>query len=356
MTKLPERNILDGSKLPKTTTGEMKGALGKLRDYLFELFGDDSSDKEAARLALGIDLAELIRRIEAKADQNAVQDKVDKTELEARIQTLEEKILERGVPVGSIDYFAMATPPAGYLKADGAAVSRETYPDLFAVIGTTFGEGDGVTTFHLPNLIGRFAEGSNTPGTMKEAGLPNITGGLAHLQTDWGDSSLNGWGAFRSSEIGQWGSLTTQGVYGYATALFNAADSSPVYGASSTVQPPALTLLPCVKAFEAVIRSGLVSVRSLTQDVSGKLDSVTDGKNVACVIDSCKDQGGNGWRKWSDGWIEQGGITAGSGTYHTVPVSFHLPFTTVVCNVIGTLIATESSWYVETSTPRRWPR
>ncbi len=43
MTKLPERNILDGSKLPKTTTGEMKGALGKLRDYLFELFGDDSS-------------------------------------------------------------------------------------------------------------------------------------------------------------------------------------------------------------------------------------------------------------------------------------------------------------------------
>lgn len=43
-----------------------------------------------------------------------------------------------------------------------------------------------------------------------------------------------------------------------------------------------------------------------------------------------------------------GGITAGSGTYHTVPVSFHLPFTTVVCNVTGTLIATESSWYADT--------
>ena len=229
----------------------MKGALGKIRDYFFELFGDDSADKEAARLALGIDVDGLNGRLSGKAAR---------TELDE----LREEVGKRGVPIGSIDYFAMATPPAGYLKADVTAVSREVYPDLFDVIGTTFGEGDGLTTFHLPNLIGRFTEGSNTPGTMKEAGLPNITGGLAHLQTDWGDSSLNGWGAFRSSEIGQWGSLTTQGVYGYATALFNAADSSPVYGASGTVQPPALTLLPCVKAFDAVTRSGLLAVRSLT--------------------------------------------------------------------------------------------
>lgn len=48
-----------------------------------------------------------------------------------------------GVPVGTIEYFAMPTPPAGYLKADGAAVGRTTYPELFATIGTTFGEGDG---------------------------------------------------------------------------------------------------------------------------------------------------------------------------------------------------------------------
>ncbi|WAW06537.1 hypothetical protein NB639_03750 [Oxalobacter formigenes] len=53
MTKLPEKNVLDGNKEPRTTTGEMKNALGKLRDYLNELLGEDSSDKEAARQALG---------------------------------------------------------------------------------------------------------------------------------------------------------------------------------------------------------------------------------------------------------------------------------------------------------------
>lgn len=68
------------------------------------------------------------------------------------------------VPIGTVAYFAMTTPPAGYLKADGAEVGRETYPELFSAIGTTFGEGDGSTTFNLPDLIDRFAQGGNTPG------------------------------------------------------------------------------------------------------------------------------------------------------------------------------------------------
>ena len=83
-----------------------------------------------------------------------------------------------GVPVGTIEYFAMPTPPAGYLKADGAAVGRQTYPELFETIGTTFGEGDGETTFNLPDLMDRFAQGSVTVGQKFEAGLPNITGDM----------------------------------------------------------------------------------------------------------------------------------------------------------------------------------
>ena len=68
-------------------------------------------------------------------------------------------IVASGVPVGTVEYFAAATPPAGYLKADGSAVGRETYPDLFSAIGPTFGEGDGETTFHLPDLRGEFVRG-----------------------------------------------------------------------------------------------------------------------------------------------------------------------------------------------------
>lgn len=64
-----------------------------------------------------------------------------------------------GVSSGSIIYFARNTAPTGYLKANGAAVSRTTYAALFAAIGTTFGAGDGSTTFLLPDLRGEFIRG-----------------------------------------------------------------------------------------------------------------------------------------------------------------------------------------------------
>lgn len=63
------------------------------------------------------------------------------------------------VPAGEIAYFARNTAPSGYIKANGAAVSRTTYAALFAAIGTTFGAGDGSTTFTLPDLRGEFVRG-----------------------------------------------------------------------------------------------------------------------------------------------------------------------------------------------------
>lgn len=60
---------------------------------------------------------------------------------------------------GMVCYFAQATPPAGYLKRNGAAVSRATYARLFAKIGTTYGAGDGSTTFNLPDGRGVFDRG-----------------------------------------------------------------------------------------------------------------------------------------------------------------------------------------------------
>lgn len=60
------------------------------------------------------------------------------------------------VSAGTIITFASATAPTGYLKANGALLSRTTYSALFAAIGTTFGIGDGSTTFALPDLRGYF--------------------------------------------------------------------------------------------------------------------------------------------------------------------------------------------------------
>ena len=62
-------------------------------------------------------------------------------------------------PVGSVYTFAGATVPTGWLKCNGALLSRTTYAALFAVIGTTYGAGDGSTTFALPDLRGEFVRG-----------------------------------------------------------------------------------------------------------------------------------------------------------------------------------------------------
>ncbi|WP_202872695.1 tail fiber protein [Rodentibacter pneumotropicus] len=65
-------------------------------------------------------------------------------------------LLEDASPAGLVAYFASTSAPTGWLKANGAAVSRTTYAALFAAIGTTFGAGDGRTTFNLPDLRGEF--------------------------------------------------------------------------------------------------------------------------------------------------------------------------------------------------------
>jgi microcystin-dependent protein len=59
-------------------------------------------------------------------------------------------------PPSTVAFVARNTAPAGWLKANGAAISRTTYADLFAAIGTSFGAGDGTTTFNVPDLRGEF--------------------------------------------------------------------------------------------------------------------------------------------------------------------------------------------------------
>jgi len=66
------------------------------------------------------------------------------------------------LPAGAIMPFAMNSAPAGWLAADGTAVSRSTYAALFAAISTTYGAGDGSTTFALPDLRGIFVRGSGS--------------------------------------------------------------------------------------------------------------------------------------------------------------------------------------------------
>ena len=88
-----------------------------------------------------------------------------------------------GSPTGAIIGFGSATPPAGWLACNGANVSRTTYSALFAVISTTFGVGDGSTTFTLPTSARRTLVGSGGTGTATLGNAIGNSGGEeAHAQ------------------------------------------------------------------------------------------------------------------------------------------------------------------------------
>lgn len=147
-------------------------------------------------------------------------------------------------PIGVIQAFSGQTAPYGYLLCNGASYKVADYPDLYAVIGNTYG-GDS-TNFNVPNLVDKFIEGSTASGTEKEAGLPNITGTFYHDPNV--TSTLSG--AFFSYKRGNSRNLQNDAANaGSGYVNFDASKSNPIYGNSDTVQPPALTMVYIIKAF-----------------------------------------------------------------------------------------------------------
>ena len=81
-----------------------------------------------------------------------------------------------GIPTATIVPWSTASVPTGFLECDGTAVSRSTYSDLFGVISTTYGTGDGSSTFNLPNLSDKVAVGkSNNKALASTAGANTVT-------------------------------------------------------------------------------------------------------------------------------------------------------------------------------------
>ena len=142
----------------------------------------------------------------------------------------------------------IANKPSWSLLCDGSEVLRTQFAGLFDAIGTTWGEGDGSTTFNLPDLDERFIEGTvdtSKVGEYVEAGLPDITG--SHFQKGWKSSVPVTSGAL-TGEIGtEWvGGQTSAGGKAYGVSL-KASLSSNLFGRSATVQPRAGSFLMCVK-------------------------------------------------------------------------------------------------------------
>ena len=97
-------------------------------------------------------------------------------------------VMQPPIPAGVIHQYAGASAPAGYLLCDGSAVSRTTYADLFAALGTTYGAGNGSTTFTLPDMRGRMPMGAGTGAGLNASGTgaPTGTAQTARTRGDWG--------------------------------------------------------------------------------------------------------------------------------------------------------------------------
>jgi microcystin-dependent protein len=157
-----------------------------------------------------------------------------------------------GVPAGSFAYFAMSSAPAGWVKANGAALSRSTYSSLFSAIGTTWGGGDGSTTFNVPDLRGQFIRGWDDGrgadsgrgfATSQGDAIRNITGGVY---------TAHSLGLFASGNYGavyKWpnavGSAGASSAYYYYPGFY--FDASRVVPTASDNRPKNRALLACIK-------------------------------------------------------------------------------------------------------------
>ena len=153
----------------------------------------------------------------------------------------------QGVPPGFILPFAGTSIPEGWLICNGAAVSRTEYAALFSAIGTKWGEGDGSTTFNLPDLDERFIEGTvdtSKVGEYVEAGLPDIVGsGPVGWLTDaaYGMSGA----FFCKQDAGE--SIAPSAANREYREGFDASRCSSVYGSAETVLPSSVRILACIK-------------------------------------------------------------------------------------------------------------
>jgi microcystin-dependent protein len=167
------------------------------------------------------------------------------------------------VPAGAVMPFAMNLAPAGWLAADGTAVSRSTYAALFAAIGTTHGAGDGSTTFALPDLRGIFVRGrgsqtisgtsySGTFATKQGAAMLNHT----HSGTTSSNGNHNHTSNFKvlargsggdNALVGALGDDITRNTSSNGAHTHTLTTGNPSAGGGAETRPANIALLYCIK-------------------------------------------------------------------------------------------------------------
>jgi len=163
------------------------------------------------------------------------------------LSNLSESAGQKLIPVGALMMGPVPTME-GFLLCNGQAVSRTRYSALYALLGTSFGSGDGSTTFNVPDYRGCFLRGlgGNSAADMytkQPQGLPNITGKIRKenrfIYSDKDNSATTSSGALQAAdyETGSQGCKEYGSGAGQRSFVLNAALSNSIYGAANEVRP-----------------------------------------------------------------------------------------------------------------------
>lgn len=258
------------------------------------------------------------------------------------------------LPMGHLFAWPYQTPPDGAIQCNGATYDRSLYKDFFAYATSKgwvktesewqniarsnggfcpyYSQGNGSTTFRTPKFAPfmQVAIASGDVGKYHVAGLPNITG-RSDLGGIYTHVSFDG-AILTEKNVGNATGATHVGAGGdqRVKITFNASNSNSIYGRSSTVQPESLNWMICVVVAGQATNIGSVDVGNVMSAVAQVQASVSavEAKpilNAKAYITETWSNDTSWYRKYSDGWIEQGGeYTKERDTNITVtfPVAF----------------------------------
>ena len=225
------------------------------------------------------------------------------------------------IPTGGVPYCGQEVNRSTYsalweyANAKGLVKSESEWQSLYNTQGGNvafYSSGNGSSTFRMPRLVGyvRGASGQSEAGGYIKEGLPNIVGGITTVKSV---KNAEGTGAFATSAKDGNGYTGTQ-TDGNMVISFDASLCSPIYGNSSHVTPETSVVLYGVYAFGEIGNTSALDASTLASAVARVESNLESAKNdflassTAHIVETwAKDDGSAWYRKYSDGWVEQGG-------------------------------------------------
>lgn len=262
-------------------------------------------------------------------------------------------------PLGFHYLHPYGTAPADSIICNGDTYSRDMYKNFFDYITTQgwvkteaewqkiatrdngfcpfYSDGDGSTTFRTPKFAPyqQIAMGVTQATTYHQAGVPNIKGSFGARGIETVESSFKGSGCFFfdknlqfTDEYSGHHSLSVSGGIG-----FNAGSANQVYGKSNTVQPEAHSWVMCVVVYNLATNVGSVDIQNVISAVNAVQAKVDKLPTPKTYITETHVSGTQGYRIWSDGFIEQWGKVYVPGQSSDSTFTFQKPFKTTNYNI-----------------------